>query len=80
MTTRKCISRLLAGVLGISLLLTGCGGTGGTKDGKTDNKKAVSVKLDPDDPVDITFWHYYNGEQQQEMKKLVDEFNSTVGA
>ena len=80
MTTRKCISRLLAGVLGVSLLLTGCAGTGGTKSGKADNKKAVSVKLDPDDPVDITFWHYYNGEQQQEMKKLVDEFNSTVGA
>ena len=70
MTTRKCISRLLAGVLGVSLLLTGCAGTGGTKSGKADNKKAVSVKLDPDDPVDITFWHYYNGEQQQEMKKL----------
>lgn len=30
-------------------------------------------------PIAITVWHYYNGLQQQEFDKLVQEFNDTVG-
>ncbi|MGI6070221.1 MAG: extracellular solute-binding protein [Blautia sp.] len=41
--------------------------------------KSASGKLDPDNPVSITVWHYYNGNQQEAFDQLVDEFNSTVG-
>ena len=30
--------------------------------------------------TDITVWAYYNGDQMESFTKLVDEFNSTVGA
>lgn len=48
------------------MLLGGCG---------SKNK----VKLDPDNPVTITIWHYYNGAQQTAFDSLVKEFNDTVG-
>lgn len=35
--------------------------------------------LDPDDPVSLTVWHYYNGSQQAAFDVLVEEFNNTVG-
>lgn len=35
--------------------------------------------LDPDDPVSLTIWHYYNGAQKNAFDTLVSEFNSTVG-
>ncbi len=41
--------------------------------------KDASVPLDPDDPVSLTVWHYYNGSQQAAFDDLVEEFNVTVG-
>ena len=41
--------------------------------------KNAKVKLDPDNPVSITIWHYYNGTQQASFDALVEEFNATVG-
>ena len=35
--------------------------------------------LDPEDPVSLTVWHYYNGSQQAAFDALVEEFNDTVG-
>lgn len=35
--------------------------------------------LDPENPVTITIWHYYNGAHQAAFDTLVEEFNSTVG-
>jgi multiple sugar transport system substrate-binding protein len=35
--------------------------------------------LDPENPVSITVWHYYNGAQQNAFDALVNEFNATVG-
>ena len=35
--------------------------------------------LDPENPVTLTVWHYYNGVHQAAFDKLVEEFNSTVG-
>ena len=61
----------LTGLLCVSsvvLLLGGCG--------KGDTK---SVRLDPDNPTQITIWHYYNGLQQTAFDQLVDEFNRTEG-
>lgn len=35
--------------------------------------------LDPNAPVTITLWHYYTGENQQELDNAIAEFNQTVG-
>lgn len=80
---KRCFA---AAVTAAILLLSGCGGSFSGAESKTEDvnpnleKEVRSVKLDPDDPVDITLWHYYNGVQQQEMKELAEVFNSTVGA
>lgn len=66
--------KISAGVLAITLLfgcISGCG-----SDAKSGEK---SVKLDPDNPVSLTIWHYYNGMQQTKFDELVEEFNATVG-
>lgn len=47
--------------------LSGCG------------KKENKPDLDPDNPVSITIWHYYNGSQQATFEAMVEEFNATVG-
>ena len=31
------------------------------------------------DPVTITVWTYYNGDQLEAFNKLIDEFNDSVG-
>ena len=57
----------MAGIIAAAgLLLAGCG-------------SSAKVKLDPDNPVTVTIWHYYNGMQQSAFDELVDEFNNTVG-
>lgn len=64
--------RILGMVMAAALLvssMTGCGKSDGTK----------KVKLDPDNPVSLTIWHYYNGAQQATFDSLVEEFNATVG-
>ena len=66
--------RVIEGMILLSLmttLLAGCGNMG-----KESGKK---VKLDPDNPVSLTVWHYYNGTQQATFDELIKEFNSTVG-
>lgn len=35
--------------------------------------------LNPETPVTLTVWHYYNGAHQAAFDKLVEEFNNTVG-
>ena len=60
--------RLAAAALAAVMLLSGCGAA-----------SSSAVKLDPQDPVNITIWHYYNGAQQLAFDKLVEEFNDTEG-
>ncbi|EOS64809.1 lipoprotein [Oscillibacter sp. 1-3] len=48
----------------LAAALAGCGGKG---------------PLDPEDPVSLTVWHYYNGSQQAAFDALVEEFNDTAG-
>ena len=67
---RKYVARLLAAALMMSM--TGCGGS-------TDSADSGKVKLDPDHPVSLTIWHYYNGAQQAMFDTLVKEFNASVG-
>lgn len=35
--------------------------------------------LDPENPMTITVWHYYNGHIKDKFDALVNEFNETVG-
>lgn len=68
---RRYASMLLAGVMAITL----AGGTGCGKSAEEDKM----IKLDPENPVSLTIWHYYNGAQQAMFDRLVKEFNSSVG-
>ena len=62
---------LTAAGLGTALFLTACGHIGNI----TPDRK---VKLDPNKPVSLTVWHYYNGAQQATFEDLLEEFNATV--
>ena len=67
-------NRVVAGMLTLAMLaglMTGCG--------SAEKDSSKSVKLDPDNPITLTVWHYYNGTQQATFDELLDEFNSTVG-
>lgn len=58
------IKRNLCLAAAVSVVLTGCGSKN---------------PLDPNNPVSLTVWHYYNGSQQTAFDTLVEEFNDTVG-
>lgn len=60
----------LGSILLLTFCLTGFGSCG---------QLNVS-QLDPNNPVTIEFWHYYNGTQQAELDKLIATYNETVGA
>lgn len=62
----KSIKRLCVGALSLILILTGC-------------SKNTSDKLDASNPIKISVWHYYNGEQLESFNRLVRNFNDTVG-
>ena len=69
---KKGFLTLTAAGLGTALFLTACGHIGNiTPDSK--------VKLDPNKPVSLTVWHYYNGAQQAAFDQLISEFNATEG-
>ena len=71
---RKVMKRWSVAVLMITLSMpffAGCG--------TSQNSGTAKVKLDPDNPVSLTVWHYYNGAQQATFDTLVEEFNATVG-
>ncbi len=42
-------------------------------------RQLESMRLDPDNPVVLECWHYYNGVQENSFNKLVSTFNDTVG-
>lgn len=58
--------KILSGLLAVTLLVSGC---------QVGKKKVYS----PKDPVSITIWTYYNGDQLMAFNGLVEEFNDTVG-
>lgn len=71
MTKRKAwLTAALVCMLSLSLL-TGCNARKAEKN--------PPVKLDPNNPVSLTVWHYYNGAQQAAFDQLVQEFNATAG-
>ena len=64
---KRIVATLLTLML-LASLATGCG-----------KNTAKAVKLDPDNPVSLKIWHYYNGTQQATFEDLLEEFNATVG-
>lgn len=66
----KVLSAALAGAMAVTML-AGCAGSQGSS--------VKETKLDPNNPISITVWHYYNGAQQAAFDKLVSEFNQTEG-
>ena len=70
MKRNKWFTAVMAGTIALSLL-TGCG--------SKQTAQSEAVKLDPNNPVSLTLWHYYNGAQQAAFDQLVEEFNATVG-
>ena len=56
-------------------LLAGCAGNSGNASSISDNQP----HLNPDEPVALTIWHYYNGIQKRTLDEFVTEFNETVG-
>ena len=62
---QKRIITVLAGSAMLAGLLTGCGAESGI--GKSE------------EPVNLTVWTYYNGEQLDAFNALVDSFNESVG-
>lgn len=68
---RNFWTALAAGVLS-ALLLSGCAA-------KTEQTEKDAVELDPNHPVSLTVWHYYNGAQQAAFDALVADFNASVG-
>ena len=65
MAHNKFLPRVLAAAAAM-MLLAGCG-------------SKADPGFSPANPVNITIWTYYNGEQLESFNALVDEFNSTVG-
>lgn len=43
------------------------------------NKNDSKMNLDPDNPVVISVWHYYNGSILNAFNAMVQDFNDTVG-
>ena len=71
-TARKVARAACALALGAATL-AGCGSAG------QQQAAAKTAQLDPNNPVTITVWHYYNGAQQASFDELVSEFNATEG-
>ena len=67
--SRKSFLQLL-GLSALTLGGVGCGASGSS---------SSSAALSPKEPVTITVWTYYNGDQLETFNKLVADFNSTVG-
>ena len=35
--------------------------------------------LNPDKPITVTLWHYYNGQTKESFDRLISQFNETIG-
>ncbi len=91
----RLFTTALAAALSVALLsgcgagsaaeANGSGATGSTGDVDGTNGEdagsdsVITAELDPNNPVSLTVWHYYNGAQQAAFDELLSEFNETVG-
>jgi multiple sugar transport system substrate-binding protein len=60
------MKKLIVVLLLCLIILSGC--SGGEKD-----------ILDPERPINITIWHYYNGQTKEKFDSMVSRFNESVG-
>lgn len=65
---------LISAVLVLCLALGAC-----SSGGKDAGQAGVTGNLSPKNPVTVTLWHYYVGENQQSLEEAVSSFNQTVG-
>lgn len=72
---KKWIALILAALLAISSLAA-C--STASPSGSIANAGAGG-NLDPQNPVTVTLWHYYVGENQQALEAAVSDFNQTLG-
>lgn len=77
---RKALCIFLAALLSVSSL-TACGKNKAENDSSNTavNMSEMDKLLDKDSPITINIWHYYNGVQQTEFNKMVNDFNNSVG-
>ncbi|MDE6088441.1 MAG: extracellular solute-binding protein, partial [Oscillospiraceae bacterium] len=61
--------------LALALSLSGCGASSDS----VENSSDYTQLIDRNEPVTISVWHYYNGVQQVNFDKSVQEFNNTIG-
>ena len=69
---KRRVVAVLSVLICTAALVCGCGAQKSVAD-------TNEAKLDPDNPVSLTVWHYYNGTQQTTFDELLEEFNDTVG-
>lgn len=62
---RKFIAFFCAVILTVCIILSAC--------------SSGAPKLDPNHPVSLIIWHYYNGPQKIAFDNAVREFNETIG-
>lgn len=73
-------SWILASTLALSMLVS-CGESSDTSTTTNSGGNTASTgTASTSDEITITFWHYYGDYVQSQLKVIVDEFNSTVGA
>ena len=78
---KKLLALLLAVVMVLSLAACGAEEEAPVEDG-TEAPAVVAdgTKLDPANPITITFWNSAEGNWANVLQALIDEFNATVGA
>ncbi len=76
---KKALHALATAGLCALLALSGCSSQSSQSTADQSQTKQSSVQLDPNNPVTLTVWHYYNGAQQAAFDSLVSEFNAGVG-
>ncbi len=91
MKIKNALLLVLTGVMAAAILF-GCSGkrsgestqdaaqeASASQENAGESESVTTVELDPNNPVSLTIWHYYNGAQQAAFDELVSEFNGTVG-
>lgn len=65
-------------LLSLTLILGGCGSPERERSSE-EGMAAEESLLDPKNPVSVTLWHYYAGENKQALEDAVSRFNQSIG-
>lgn len=77
---KKVLALTLACLLIVTCLAACSGGADTSGSGASTGGSAVTDgNLDPQNPVTVTLWHYYVGENQQALEAAVSSFNQSAG-